>query len=122
MPSSTRPAHLVFEDHLKLRLAGDTERDVQRNFSPDVVVLSTYGVFRGHDGVRRSAELLSAQLGQSKYQYKIKLTVDDIAFLEWSAQGDRATVKDGVDSFVIRNGLIVAQTIYYRLLPPGSSS
>jgi hypothetical protein len=46
--------------------------------------------------------------------------VGELAFLKWTARCPRAEVGDGADSFWIRDGRIVAQTIHYtvRPLPP----
>ena len=43
---------------------------------------------------------------------------DDIVVLtgfEWTADGPTARVRDGADSFVIRDGRIVVQTIHYTV-------
>jgi hypothetical protein len=118
----SRSANAVFENHLQLRQRGDTEQDIKQNFSPDVVLLSAFGVFRGHDGVRQSAALLSQQLGPSQYTFVKKLVADRFAFLSWTAHGERASIDDGADSFAIEDGLIVAQTIFYQLQPRSKSS
>jgi hypothetical protein len=41
----------------------------------------------------------------------------NVAFLEWTAEGEGAGVRDGVDTFVVRDGKIVAQTIHYTVEP-----
>lgn len=81
-----------------------------------MVLLTGYGVHKGHEGVRRLAKLLEEQLPGAHFQYRTVQVEEDIAFLEWSAQADNgASVEDGADSFVIRNGQIVAQTIHYTV-------
>jgi hypothetical protein len=40
-----------------------------------------------------------------------------VAFLEWTATCATARVRDGADSFWIRGGRIVAQTIHYTVEP-----
>lgn len=50
----------VLNDHLRLRLEGDLEDDMARNYAADVVLLTGCGVFRGHDGVRASADSVQA--------------------------------------------------------------
>jgi hypothetical protein len=44
---------------------------------------------------------------------------DGIGLLEWTAQSPGGSVSDGVDSYVVRDGLIQAQTIHYTLTPAG---
>jgi hypothetical protein len=40
-----------------------------------------------------------------------------VCFLEWTARSDEAKIEDGADSFCIRDGRIVAQTIHYTVQP-----
>lgn len=40
-----------------------------------------------------------------------------MAFLEWSAMSPHAKVTDGADSYLIRNGRIIVQTIHYTVTP-----
>lgn len=107
----------VFEDHLRLAGEHRFEDDIGRNVSPDCVVLERRGVFRGRDGVRELARLLSEELPNAPYTYTNVLCNGRIAFLEWTAESDHARVRDGADSFVIEDGWIVAQTIHYTVEP-----
>jgi len=112
----SRSTEDVFLDHLARARRGDVEGDIQRNFSPDCVLLTTYGTFRGHEGVRAAARLLERQLGPgARYEYRTRVWDGEVAFLEWTADTERATVPDGADSFVIRDGRISAMTIHYTV-------
>src|SRR5579871_6394224 len=107
----------VLQDHLRLRRQSfrKVEEDIARNYAGDVVLLTGFGVFRGHEGVRRSAQILHEQLPCVQYQYRTKLVDGEVAFLEWAARCPTARVEDGADSFLIRNGRIVAQTVHYTV-------
>lgn len=107
----------VFNDHLQLRAAGDLETDLRRNYAEDVVVLCSSGVLHGLDGMRKSAGRLDEQLPDAEFSYVTREVYGEYAFLEWQATSDLATVEDGADSFVIRDGLIRMQTIHYTLKP-----
>jgi hypothetical protein len=107
----------VFEDHLALAQLGDVETDIVRNFAPDCVLLTSYGVFHGRDGARRAAELLDEQIGKTQYIYHTKLWHGELAFLEWSASTDRAWIEDGADSYWIHDGYIRVMTIHYTVHP-----
>lgn len=96
---------------------GSVEEDLLRNYAPDLVVLTGHGVYRGHDGLRRLSELLRRELPNCTYEYRTRLVEGDVAFLEWTARADGARVDDGADSYVIRNGRIVVQTIHYTVTP-----
>jgi hypothetical protein len=113
----SRSADEVMADHLRLAGEHRFEDDIARNVSPDCVVLERRGVFRGHDGVRELARLLSGELPDAPYTYTNVLVDARIAFLEWTAESDHARVRDGADSFVIEDGWIVAQTIHYTVEP-----
>lgn len=110
-----RSAKEVLEDHLRLGREGTAEEDLPRNFSPELVVLARDGVHRGHEGLRRLAERLRREVPNMRIAYKTKVIEGEVGFLEWTARGDGAQIEDGADSYVIRSGLIVAQTIHYTV-------
>ena len=110
-----RSAAQVFEDHLRLAGEHRFEEDIQRNVSPDIVVLERRGIFRGHKGVRELARLLERELPGAPYVYTNRLIEGRVAFLEWTAQAEHARVSDGADSFLIEDGWIVAPTIHYTV-------
>ena len=116
-----RSAKAVFEDHLKLSFEGTVEEDLARNYADEVVVLTARGVYRGRKGVRHLAERLQRELKNCTFEYRTRLVEGDVAFLEWSARADNAAIEDGADTFVIRDGLIVAQTIHYTVKPRTST-
>ena len=43
------------------------------------------------------------------------LTANEFGLLRWHADAPDAVVHDGTDSFIVRDGLIVAQTIAYAV-------
>jgi hypothetical protein len=107
----------VFDDHLALAQAGDVEKDIGRNFAQDCVLLTSEGVFQGHDGVRKAAALLAGHLPGARYEYRTRIVVGELAFLEWAGASEKAEVLDGADSFVIRDGLIRYMTAHYTVEP-----
>lgn len=111
----------VFEDHLQLALTGDLETDLERNFTDDTVFLTSFGIYRGHEGARELAKLLAGQVPGREYGYQMRLTAGEMAFLEWTATSEKARVDDGADSYLIRDGRIRAMTIHYRVLPNPAS-
>lgn len=112
---SQRSPRQVLDDHLALAAVGDWRTDLERNVANDIVVLTGFGVFAGRDQVRVLAELLEAQLPDATFEYTTVLVHGDVAFLEWTADGPTARVRDGADSFVIRDGRIAVQTIHYTV-------
>jgi hypothetical protein len=112
-----RSAAEVFDDHLRLAGEHRFDDDIERNVSPDVVVLERRGIFHGREGAGELAQFLREELGSTPYTYTNRLVEGRFAFLEWTADGEAARVPDGADSFVIEDGWIVAQTIHYTVEP-----
>jgi len=77
-----RSAAEVFEDHLRLAGKHQFQEDINRNVSPDIVILERRGIFRGREGATELARLLE----------------------EWTAEAEHTRVRDGADSFVIEDG------------------
>jgi len=111
---ATRSTAQVLEDHLRCRQAGDLDRDLSRNYAGDVVLMSPRGVRQGHGAVRDYSRMLRAHV-PARYEFPVKLTRGPYAFIEWRAREPGRSVEDGADSFVIRDGRIVFQTIHYTL-------
>lgn len=88
-----RSAAEVFEDHL--RLAGEHHfiEDIERNVSPDIVILERRGIFRGREGARELAQLLEEELPEAPYVYTNRLIEGRVAFLEWTAEGEHARAR-----------------------------
>jgi hypothetical protein len=105
----------VFDDHLKRRTAGDLEGDLEHNYAPDVVFLCEHGPMTGRDSVRESAEQLARQLPDASFEYPVKHVKGEFVLLFWRADSSKARAEHGVDSFVIRDGRIVMQSVYYAL-------
>lgn len=65
-----RDTRSVVGSHLELRRSGDVEGDIATNYSPEVVLLTGTGMYRGHDGVRHTAKELEEYLGGGTYEYR----------------------------------------------------
>ena len=110
-----RSAAEVFEDHLRLAGEHHFEEDIERNVSPDIIILERRGIFRGREGAKKLARLLEQELPGAPYVYTNQLVEGRVAFLEWTSEAKHTRVRDGADSFVIEDGWIVAQTIHYTV-------
>ncbi|WP_179951016.1 nuclear transport factor 2 family protein [Xylanimonas oleitrophica] len=113
---AARSTREVLEAHLVCRRAGDLERDLAENYAPDVALISWgEGVNHGLDGVRRLADVLRTYVDHASYRYHDLVTTGEYGMLRWSATAPEARIHDGTDSFVVRDGRIVAQTIAYAV-------
>jgi len=120
---SRRSAREVLDDHLNIsNLWVDTpldrvlDEDLRRNVSEDIVILINRGTFRGYEGVRQLAQMLSDELPEHEaFEYTYVAVEGRVGLLEWTCQDSTIQVRDGVDSYLIEDGKIVAQTIHYTL-------
>jgi hypothetical protein len=114
--NSRRSASDVLWRHLELAEQGTVDDDLAENFAPDVVVLTRWGSFVGHDGIKELADRLADELPDVEFEYDVVLVERDFGFLAWRATASNGNrVDDGADSYVIRDGRIVAQSIHYTL-------
>lgn len=111
-----RAADEVLQDHIELRERGELEADIERNYDERVLILSGRRVFHGHDGVRESAALLGEAVDPGSYRYRTLVIGDRMGLSEWTARGENVVIRDGVDSYLVEDGRIKAQTIYYTAI------
>jgi hypothetical protein len=105
----------VLAHHLDLRRGGDLERDLRDNWHLEVVILTARQVFRGHDGVRASVHWLWRAVGGGLVLLQLRPRDERMALVERGARNEYRVVRSGVDSYLIENGWITAQTIHYDI-------
>ena len=110
-----RTTEEVLEDHLRCRTEDDIEGDLKWNYAEEVIILTSRGAYHGHDGIRELYGHLQKAISGSNYEFPLKLTDGPYAFIEWRARKPGKSVEDGADSFVIKNGKIICQTIHYMV-------
>jgi hypothetical protein len=104
-----------FRGHLALRDRGEVESDIRRNYADNVVLIVNGQVRRGHDAIARCARSLREDTDGADFIYRAKVVEGEIAYLEWAIDCDGVCIEDGVDTFLIRDGKIVANTVHYTL-------
>lgn len=109
-------AEAILDEHLKLSRSG-SEEEFLRSYRQDSFLIMRTGVQRGLEAIRACYRQLNRDLPNARYTFKIRIVEKDIGFVEWSADSDTNRVLDGADSYVIGDGYIRAQTIYYTLVP-----
>ena len=109
-----RSAAEVLDNHLRESQSGSIDADLARNYAPNLIVLTGRGVYRGHEGLRELNQLLQEELPNASFHYHTRLVEGELGFLEWTAQSNGVQV-GGADSYLIRRGRIVAQTIHYTV-------
>lgn len=110
----TRTPEEVFQHHAQSLGAGNLE-DIVADYADDAVFITPAGVKRGKSGVREAFEQLLGEVPNAAWELKTQIYEGDVLFLEWAADAGATFVKDGIDTFVFRDGLIRAQTVRYTL-------
>jgi hypothetical protein len=105
----------VLQEHLELARKGDLDTDLERNYASDVVVMTTLGSFRGHEGVRESCALLREAVSTENARFTRRSTTGELAVVKWTTKPDPALVFSAEETFLIRKGKIVIQTIQVDL-------
>ncbi|GAA4675957.1 hypothetical protein GCM10023215_04950 [Pseudonocardia yuanmonensis] len=115
-----RTAVEVLTDHLKALNAHDVEA-ILADYAPDAVLVTPGATLQGHDGLRQAFGGLLEQMPNCVFTEKsvteATAGADGVLLLEWSLESDVATVSDGIDTVVVRDGLIVAQTARFTPEP-----
>ena len=114
----TRAPQEVFAHHGKALAAGDLD-EIVADYADDSVVITSAGIARGKDGVRKVFVKLLDDLPNAVWDLKTQVLAGEVLFLEWAADSAVNRVDDGVDTFVFRDGMIQVQTIRYTLHAKG---
>jgi hypothetical protein len=112
---SKRTPEEVFTHHAQ-SLGAEDLAAIMMDYANTAVLISPSGVLRGKDAIRSFfANLLQAL---PKAQWGVKtIYADSVLFLEWTADSARASVSDGVDTFIFHDGLITLQTVRNTIVP-----
>lgn len=109
----------VLDHHLKAFGVSDLA-GLLEDYSEDSFILAPDGTaLRGLAGIRPLFEAFIAEFSLAGASFSMGLNVveDNIAFITWSADTPSNRYEFGADTFVIRNGKIVAQTVAAKVTP-----
>lgn len=86
---------------------------VMADYASHAVLLTPAGAYRGHEQIRPVLQKLIHAIFTNCRKFKmIRQEISgEIAFIVWSAESGRSRIPSATDTFVIRNGKIVAQTM-----------
>jgi len=112
---SKRTPEEVFAHHVQALGAEDLDATVM-DYADTAYLITPSGVLRGKDAIRDFFAGVFRALPQA--QWGVKTTfVENILFLEWTADSTRGSVSDGVDTFIFQNSLIQVQTVRCTIGP-----
>ncbi|HVB25824.1 MAG TPA: nuclear transport factor 2 family protein [Ktedonobacteraceae bacterium] len=105
----------VFMHHAQT-LGGEDLDGIMVDYSDASYLISPAGVLHGMDAIRNFFAALLQSLPQA--QWNVNPTyVDNVMFLEWTADSRAASVSDGVDTFIFEHGMISYQTVRCTIVP-----
>lgn len=110
-----RTPEQVLEDHRAALAAGDLDA-VACNYASDAVVISDGGIDVGHDEIRASLEFFLVFFGGVQPVVTQQITTemprnkDHMVRLLFTFDAPCVSIPDGVDTYIIRDGQIQAQT------------
>ncbi len=106
---SKRTPEEIFTHHAQALGAEDLDATVM-DYADTAYLVTPDGVSRGKDAIRAFFAGVFQALPQAQWGVNT-IYVEDLLFLEWTADSARASVSDGVDTFIFQDGLIQAQTV-----------
>jgi hypothetical protein len=108
----------VLDHHLRAIEQGDVDA-VLSDYAPDAVLFREDGVFRGADAIRPVFEKFIAefQTPGATTKTKQRLVAGDYAYMFWTTETADNVYELAADTFVVREGKIVAQSFTAKIKP-----
>lgn len=112
---SKRTPQEVFEHHGQALGAEDLDATLL-DYAENACLITPSAVMRGKDAIREFFAGLFQALPKAQWGVKT-VYADNVLFLEWTGDSARASVSDGVDTFIFQDGLIQYQTVRCTVVP-----
>ena len=110
----------VLDHHLECFDAGDLD-GILSDYAPGAVLFTADGPLRGADSIRPLFQAMIAEFGKpgSAFRMKQQFVEGDYAYILWAAETADNVYELGTDTFVVRDGKIVAQSFTGKITPKG---
>jgi ketosteroid isomerase-like protein len=110
----------VLDNHLKCFGEGDL-KGILSDYAPGAVLFTSAGPLRGADAMRPLFQALIAEFGKpgAAFRMKQQSVEGDYAYILWAAETADNVYEVGTDTFVVRDGKIVAQSYTGKITPKG---
>ena len=110
----------VLDNHLKCFGEGDLD-GILSDYAPAAVLFTSDGPLRGVDAMRPLFQGLIAEFGKhgTTFSMKRQFVDGDYAYILWTAETADNVYEVGTDTFVVRDGKIVAQSFTGKITPKG---
>ena len=112
MPS----AEEVFQHHLEAFGAGDVD-EILKDYSDETIVIYDDRTARGLAEIRAFFEhWLEALLPPGcRFDLEQLRVADDLVFITWTAESEKLDFELGTDTFLIRDGKVLRQTVAAKI-------
>jgi hypothetical protein len=107
--------------HLQAFGSGDVDA-IMADYDEAAVFIMPNGPLRGKDEIRLFFESLVADLPPgSTLEVSEQIVEGEIAYIVWSGESEKLKVPFATDTFIVRDGKIVAQTLAAQMERKGSA-
>ncbi len=91
------------------------------DYAPDAVMFTASGPLRGVDAIRPLFQALIAEFEKpgSAFNMKLQSVEGDCGYILWNAETSDNVYELGTDTFVVRQGKIVAQSFTSKTIAKG---
>ena len=110
----------VLDHHLKCFGEGDLD-GILSDYAPSAVLFTPDGPLKGADAIRPLFQAMFAEFGKpgSAFSMKQQSVEGDYAYILWTAETADNVYELGTDTFVVRGGQIVAQSLASKITSKG---
>ena len=110
----------VLNHHLKCFAVGDLE-GILSDYAPGAVLFTPGGPLKGAAAIRPLFQAMFAEFGKpgATFTMKHQYVDGDYAYVLWTAETADNVYEVGTDTFVVRDGKIMAQSFAGKITPKG---
>ena len=110
----------VLDHHLECFGKGDL-KGILSDYAPGAVLFTQNGPLRGTEAIKPLFEALVAEFGKpgATFRMKQQFVEGEYAYIVWTAETADNVYEVGTDTFVVRDGKIVAQSFTGKVSPKG---
>ena len=110
----------VLDHHLKCFGESDLT-GILSDYAAGAVLFTPNGALKGSDAMRPLFQAMFAEFGKpgAVFSMKQQLVEGDYAYILWTAETADNVYEVGTDTFVVRDGKIVAQSFAGKIRPKG---
>ncbi len=110
----------ILDHHLKSFGEGDLDGIIS-DYAPDAVLFTPDGPLKGPGAIRPMFQAMLAEFGKpgASFSMKLQSIEGEFAYILWTAETADNVYEVATDTFVVRAGKIVAQSLAAKITPKG---